>query len=44
LKCVGICRTYDPIRSAYADRLEADEQVKAFQCNVLLEGLVLLTS
>ena len=39
LKCVGICRTYDPIQSAYADRLEADEQVKEFQCNVLLEGL-----
>ena len=39
LKCVGICRTYDHIQSAYADRLEADEQVKEFQCNVLLEGL-----
>ena len=39
LKCVGICRTYDPIQSAYADRLEADKQVKEFQCNVLLEGL-----
>ena len=38
-KCVGICRTYDHIQSAYADRLEADEQVKEFQCNVLLEGL-----
>ena len=39
LKCVGICRTYDHIQSAYADRLEADEQVKEFQCNVPLEGL-----
>ena len=39
LKCVGICRTYDPIQSAYADRLEADEQVKEFQCNVLLTYL-----
>ena len=38
-KCVGICRTHDPIQSAYADRLEADEQVKEFECNVLLEGL-----
>lgn len=38
-KCVGICRTYDHIQSAYADRLEADEQVKEFQCNVPLEGL-----
>jgi hypothetical protein len=38
-KCVGICRTYDPIQSAYADKLAADEQVKEFQCNVLLEGL-----
>lgn len=38
-KCVGVCRTYDPIQSAYADRLEADEQVKEFECSVLLEGL-----
>ncbi len=38
-KSVGICRTYEPLPSAYADRLEADEQVKEFECNVLLEGL-----
>ena len=38
-KCVGVCRTYSDLQSAYADVLEADPQVKEFQCNVLLEGL-----
>ena len=39
-KCVGVCRTYSDLQSAYADVLEADPQVKEFQCNVLLEGLL----
>ena len=38
-KCEGICRTYHPIQSVYADQLEADPAVKTFQCNVLLEDL-----
>ena len=39
-KCEGVCRTYDPIQSAYADILQQDDRVVKFQCNVLLEGLV----
>lgn len=38
-KCRGICKTYDAIQSRYADMLQSDEKVKAFQCNVPLDGL-----
>lgn len=36
-KCREVCRTYDAIQSAYADRLEKDEAIREFQCNVLLD-------
>ena len=38
-KCKDVCRTYDAIQFVYADLLESDENVKEFQCNVLLENL-----
>ena len=38
-KCPGVCRIYDPIQSAYADLLQADEDIKEFRCNVILENL-----
>lgn len=38
-KCTDVCRTYDPIQSAYADILEADEEIKEIRCNVVLEAL-----
>ena len=38
-KCGGVCRTYDPIQFAYADRLEADESIREIRVNVLLDGL-----
>lgn len=38
-KCEGVCKTYDPIQYAYADLLSEAEGIKAFQVNVLLEGL-----
>lgn len=39
-KCVdGVARTYNVLESKYADRLEADPNVKEFRCQVLLEGL-----
>lgn len=38
-KCEGIFRSYDILQSKYADVLEEDPNVKAFQCNVLMEGL-----
>jgi len=38
-KCPGVCRTYDSIQSAYADLLQANEDIKEFRCNVLLENL-----
>ena len=38
-KCVEICRTYDPIQSAYADILAADNKISEFRCNVYMDGL-----
>ena len=38
-KCVEVCRTYDPIQAAYADRLSEDDSIVEFCCNVLLQGL-----
>lgn len=38
-KCAEVCRTYDPIQSAYVDSLSMDDEISEFRCNVLLEGL-----
>ena len=38
-KCNDVCRTYDPIQSAYADMLAADDAIQEIRCNVLLDGL-----
>lgn len=39
-KCAdGVARTYSVLESKYADKLEADPNVKEFRCQVLLEGL-----
>lgn len=38
-KCSEVCRTYDVIQYAYADLLEASDEVKEIRCNVLLDGL-----
>ena len=32
-------RAYSDIQAAYAERLEKEDEVKEFQCNVLLDGL-----
>ena len=37
----GICRTYSPIQLAYAEQLEADPDVKEFQCNIPLQDFEL---
>ena len=37
----GICRTYNPLQYAYAERLEADPGVKEFRCNVPLQDFEL---
>ena len=36
-KCREVCRTYDPIQSAYVDQLQEDDFIREFQCNVLLD-------
>ena len=36
-KSEAVCRLYDPIQSAYADRLQEDDAIREFQCNVLLD-------
>lgn len=41
-KCAdGAARTYNAIESKYAEKLEADPDVKEFRCQVLLDGLEL---
>ena len=37
-KCSEVCRTYDAIQYAYADILQANEEVKEIRCNVPLIG------
>ncbi len=38
-KCEDVCRTFDPIQYAYADILQASEDIKEIRCNVPLDGL-----
>lgn len=38
-KCEEVCRTYDKVQTKYAEILQNNPEVKAFQCNVFLEGL-----
>lgn len=38
-KCKDVMRAYSDIQAAYAERLEKEDEVKEFQCNVLLDGL-----
>lgn len=37
-KCNEVCRTYDAIQYAYADVLQASDEVKEIRCNVPLDG------
>lgn len=37
-KCEDVCRTFDPIQFAYADVLQASEEIKEIRCNVPLDG------
>lgn len=38
-KCEEVCRTFDSIQYAYADVLQASEDIKVIRCNVPLDGL-----
>ena len=38
-KCAEVCRTYDAIQYAYADLLQASDEIVEIKCNVLLDGL-----
>lgn len=38
-KCEKVCRTFDSIQYAYADVLQASEDIKEIRCNVPLDGL-----
>ena len=40
-KCPGVCRTYSDIQRAYAQQLQADENIVEFRCNVPLENFEL---
>lgn len=37
-KCREVCRTYDAIQYAYADILQAREDIAEISCNVPLDG------
>ncbi len=38
-KCKDVCRTFDEIQLKVADMLQANDDIKAFRCNVCLEGV-----
>ena len=38
-KCEEVCKTYDTIQYAYADLVQANDEIKEIRCNVLLDGL-----
>ena len=38
-KCDEVCRTFDPIQYAYADVLQASDDITEIRCNVPLDGL-----
>ncbi len=38
-KCAEVCRTYDAIQYAYADILQAIDDIREIRCNVPLDGL-----
>lgn len=40
-KCPSVCKTYDALQYAYADILEAQNDVQIVKCNVILDGLEL---
>ena len=37
-KCSDICRTFDPIMTAYADELSKRDDIEEFRCNVYLKA------
>lgn len=37
-KFCGVCKTYDPVQTAYAVQLSGVEQITQIRCNVPLEG------
>lgn len=41
-KCKEVCRTYDEIQMKVADMLQATDDIKAFRCNVCLEGVLVV--
>ena len=38
-KCKEVCRTYDPIQTAYANVLERSDDIVEVRCKVALDGL-----
>ena len=37
-KFTAICKTYDPIQTAYANALVKNDSVASIRCNVVLDG------
>ena len=38
-KCEGVCRTYSALQSAYAQKLQDNDSIVSFKCNIPLEGI-----
>lgn len=41
-KCPSVCRTYSDLQLAYAQQLQADDNISQFRCNVPLENFELI--
>ena len=37
-KCDSICKTYDPIQTAYVDLLDSNPDIDKIKCKVILDG------
>ena len=38
IKCPEVCKTYDAVQTAYANRLQEREDISEFRCNVPFEA------
>ena len=38
-KCPSVCKLYDPLQNAFADILDAQNDIQAIKCNVFLGNL-----
>ena len=42
-KCTSVCKTYDELQLAYAEKLQSDNTIKRFSCNIPLDDSEYMT-